>query len=463
MKRLVVGLLLVFLAFGSLAAQEVDAVSSASWHLDLQGFRDHDLQTYEVRHMMDEGKGVTYAAEQRGRTVEYEGVPFTSILAFVDGAAFEDPWQFDADRWDEGYEVTITASDGYAATFVSSELEQDALIFAMTRDGESVSPRLVGDAAKSLWVKDIVKIEIGVESDEGDRLREAFRFTLTVNNEEHEFSLADLKDSPYYAEGRGQYTTSAGSEFASEYGGVYLRDFLEQYVQIEDDASITFVATDGYEMTYSGSQLKDESDGRWLLAFEENGKPLPPDPGYLRTIKIGPDTPNIPGHLSVKMIAEIRIDGEPFRSFVLEMRGAKDMDVSRDSLQSYLAFEKKTVTFTHRGETNQYTGIPLYKMLAFADDPEYTPHGQDSSINPYNVEAAVEGYEIDVVASDGFTVTLDSRDVHENDDVILAMKKNGEELPDREWPLILVWDENAETVPEGIKNIRNIVAIHLSM
>lgn len=456
-------LMLLVLVAAALGAQTVDAVSAPTWHIDLQGYRDHDLQTYEVRHLMDDGRDVTFESEERGQRRVYEGVAFSDIIAFVDGSAFEDPWHFDDALWAEGYDVTLTAADGYAATFSTADVAADALIFAMTRDGEPVSPRVVGDTPKNLWVKDITTIEIGVASDDAAHLREEFELDLVVNGETTTFSIDDMEDSDLYATGRGQYTTSAGSVFASEYGGLYLRDFLEQYVQIEDSTSVTFVAMDGYEMTYSGSQLTDESDGKWLLAFEENGAPIPVDPGYLRTVKIGPDSPNIPGHLSVKMIAEIRVEGEPFRDFVLQMRGPLDIDVDRSTLQSYLAFEGRTVTFTRRGETNEYTGIPLYKILAFSDDPEYTPHGQDSSIDPYNRAAALAGYTIDIVAADGFTTTVDSRDIHENDDVIIAMKKNGEPLPDREFPLIIVWDENAQVVPEGLRPVRNIAKIQLNM
>jgi hypothetical protein len=125
--------------------------------------------------------------------------------------------------------------------------------------------------------------------------------------------------------------------------------------------------------------------------------------------------------------------------------------------------EGETVTFTRRGDSNRYTGIPLYKLLAFSDDPDNYPHGQDFSIDPYNADAAESGYQISVVATDGFSVTLDSRDVHENDHVVVAMRKNGEVLPERERPLILVWDEDADPVPEGIRNVRNIETIELDL
>ena len=442
----------------------VDAVSGPTWLIPLTGVRDHDLQTYEVRQLMEEdGRGVAVTVEESGQEVDYTGVLLTDILAFIDGAGFEDPWLFDADRWSDGYEVTITAGDGYAATFLTTEMDPDAIVFAMTRDGEYTHPRLVGDAPRSVLVRDIATIEIVVESDEAEAQRAAFELVLVANGEEHAFSLADLTESPLFAVGMGRYTTAAGTEFVAEYGGVFLREFLEQFVYVTPETSVTFVAVDGYEMTYGGGQVLDETDGRWLLAFEADGNPLPIDPGYIRTIRIGPDQPNIPGHLSVKMIAEIRVDGRPFRDFSLRMEGPLDRDLDRSTLQSQMAFYGNTVTFTRRGDTTVYSGIPLYRLLAFADDPDYVPHGQDFTVDPYNREAAIAGYTIDLIATDGFTVTLDSRDVHENEEVIVALTKEGEELPENEWPLILVWDVNADPVPEGIRNVRNIETIRLNL
>lgn len=445
-------------------AGEVDAVTGPTWTIELSGYRSHQLQTYEVRKMMDEqGLARAVTVTERGAEVEYTGVPLSSILGYVDSAGYEDPWQVDQELWESGYDVTVSAMDGYAATFNTAEFELDQLIFAMTRDGDPVYPRITGDSPRSLWVKDLMSIEAALGERAADAARAAFTLGVTANGETVRYTLDEMDDLTFYRTGTGQYTTSAGVEYQGEYGGVLLRDLLEQFVIIEPETSVTFVAVDGYEMTYSGEQILDESDGRWILAIEKDGEPLPVDPGYIRTIKIGPEVPNIPGHLSVRMIAEIIVEGETYDDFSLEITGPMNNELDRSTLQSTLAFTGQTVTFTHRGETNEYTGIPLYELLAFSDDPDYAPHRQDSSIDPYNREAALAGYDVTITASDGFSITLNSRDLHENDDVILAMKKNGEELPENEWPLIVVWDESLDPRPDGIKNVRNVARIELDM
>ncbi len=444
--------------------REVDAVTAPTWTVELTGHRNHELQTYEVRDMVnDQGLGRTITVEERGELVEYSGVPLSAILGVIDSPEFEEPWELNRALWHDGYDVTLTARDGYAATFNTADFATDELLFAVARDGEAIYPQTSGEVALALWVKNIVSVETSLGRSTADAARAAFDLLLTINGREHRYSLTDLEQLSFFLEGPGQYTTSAGVVHGGVYGGVLLKEMLEQFLQLEAETSITFVAVDGYEMTYSGEQVLDQADGRWLLAFERDGEPLPADPGYIRTIKVGPDTPDIDGHVSVRMIAEIVVDGEEYRDFSLRMLGPMNNDLDRSTLQSTMAFTEQTVVFTHRGETNEYTGIPLYELLAFSDDPRYAPHRQDSTIDPYNREAAAAGYNVIITASDGFAITLDSRDLHENDDVILALKKNGEELPESEWPLIVVWDEDAAPIPEGIKNVRNVVSIELEM
>ncbi|MFA6657895.1 MAG: hypothetical protein WCS38_11390, partial [Mesotoga sp.] len=60
---------------------------------------------------------------------------------------------------------------------------------------------------------------------------------------------------------------------------------------------------------------------------------------------------------------------------------------------------------------------------------------------------------VEIIAEDGFAITLDSKELHMNNGVILATIKNNEELPEDEWPLVLVWDK-AIVPPEGIKSVK---------
>ncbi len=132
-------------------------------------------------------------------------------------------------------------------------------------------------------------------------------------------------------------------------------------------------------------------------------------------------------------------------------------------MQSGVSCHNRTVTYYDRKNDLDiiYTGIPLWRLLAYSDDQDYAPHMQDSSIISYNRDAATEGYEVVISAADGFAITLNSSQLDKNDDVIIAMYRDGEELPESDFPLVIVWDKDAETVPEGIKAVRNIASIEL--
>jgi len=139
------------------------------------------------------------------------------------------------------------------------------------------------------------------------------------------FTREELAKSPYSVEAIGSYTTSAGTKYASTWGGVKLVGFLGQFVPVAADATVVFVASDGYEMSYRGAQILDAADGDWILAFRMDGQYLPNDPGYFRTIKVGPSKPNIDGHLSVRMVAKIVVKPGKVADYSLQMKGAHDL------------------------------------------------------------------------------------------------------------------------------------------
>jgi hypothetical protein len=435
-----------------------------AWRIDLSGARNDTLAPdYYGKLKALSGNYLEKTVEKKGSPTSYRGIPLKAVLAIIDGTDAAHPFVFDQGRWNQGYDVTLTAEDGYSATFSSLEVGVDALILADTENGVRLQrPMVVGDAGKSLWVKDLASIEIHVgpsalSSDAGK-----FSLQLDINGTRAEFTLDQLEKDADYIEGTGSFTTSAGTKYTNVYGGVRLAALLKRYMILSPDDSITFIATDGYEMTYPGSRILDQSDGEWILAFRMDGEYLPKDPGYIRTVKIGKDNPNIDGHLSVKMISKIVVKEKDFVDFSLKISGKLNMEIDRSTVQSCISCHGKDVEFERKGISGTYTGIPLYLLLAYADDPDYAPHRQDSKIISYNAEAAQKGYKVEITADDGFAITLDSRDLHGNGDIIVGMYKNQAILDPTEFPLVLVWDKAAEKLPEGIKNVKRVEAIRLT-
>jgi len=438
-----------------------ESLPTPGWSVTLLGVREDLLEAARFEEAKVHGSHyLEMVLERKGQTQLYRGMPLYLIAAMVDGSDSEHPYTVDRSRWSTGYDITITGADGYSATFNTAEVDPKALILADSVNGVPVAPMIAGDAPGNLWVKDVVEIELAL----GAVIQEEpeFELVLDINSKVASFTLQELEESIYYIEQEGSYTTSAGSTYGGLWGGVRMPDFLGQFLNLKPETSLTMVAMDGYEMTYSGKDVLDTGDGVWILAFKLDGEYLPMDPGYIRTIRVGPGNPNIPGHSSVRMLQKIVVKQEGYRDFSITISGKMEWTLDRQTIQSGVNCHKRMVDFERKGAAARYTGIPLYLLLAYADDPNYAPHHQsDKSILSYSRKLAQVGYTVEIEAADGFVVSLDSREVDGNDDLILGMYKNGDELPSDEFPLILVWDKAAETVPAGAKPIRQITAIRL--
>ena len=248
--------------------------------------------------------------EVRGVQHKYEGIPFRQIVAMVDGDEDIHPYKFDRDAWVRGYDITITAADGYSATFNTAEVNAESILLAVRDNGEPVTPRILGDLPRSSWVGNVVEIKLGFGSAAAEV---EYELILDVNGAATVFAVPQLERSAFYVEGPGSYTTSAGTTITAIWGGIRFSDFLKAHFPLSATDTVTMVAIDGYEMSYSGAEVLDDSGGIWIIAFKQDGEYLPVDPGPFRTIKIGPGTPDIPGHSSVSMIARVKVSGEAYR------------------------------------------------------------------------------------------------------------------------------------------------------
>jgi hypothetical protein len=304
---------------------EADTVSAATggWSIRVTGFHDQAVdQGYFEEAQMHRSHYVDREFTRRGETRTYSGMPLRLVIAMVDGEDREHPYRFDEALWQEGYDVTLIARSGYSITFSTAELSPDELIIADRVDGTKVPPRIVGDVPGTFWIEELIAVETDLAL--GGEIEE-FVLDIRVDGTVKEFTLGELEASPYFTENTGSFTTSAGTRYTHTYGGVSLVDFLSSFVQIEEDTTLVFTASDGYEMSFRGEQFLDSTGGTWILAFRRDGEYLPLDPGYIRTVKVGPGDPNIDGHLSVKMVEEITISGEKFEDFGLIFRGRADV------------------------------------------------------------------------------------------------------------------------------------------
>jgi len=460
------------------AEKVVDEVSAATstvvyWDFNIEGIRDENINQklyWELKKTaMTDGSYKTLVVERKGVASTYTGIPLKNFIARIDGEDWREPFEFDLAKWESGYEVTLTAMDGYSATFTTAEVNPDSFYVYDQKDGQAVKPGIIGkDVSSKYLVNDLASIQCALFTD--DAAEDLVMLEIVINGEQNNFSRTDLTKTPYYITGKGGFTTSAGTYFENIYGGIRFADFLQSFISLGDDNTVTLIAKDGYSMSYEFSELKNIDDGIWILAFEMDGEYMADDPGPFRGVKVASDSssrvPNIEGHSSPKMVKRVEISAEAFRDFSLLVKGRMESTLDRATIQAGIncTAHKTAVSYFNKktGELESYTGIPLFALLAYGDDSSFAPHKQTAKdVLAYDKAAALAGYQVKISAADGYSVTLDSREVDGNNDVIIAMYQGEDELSDVDWPLKLVWDERAEVVPTGIKAVRNVVSIEL--
>ena len=263
----------------------------------------------------------------------------------------------------------------------------------------------------------------------------------------------------------GTFTKSTGTEYAATYTGVPLMTLIGN-VPAENTVRVT--ATDGYSMNYAVEMLADRSEGVWILAYEENGVPLAEDVGPFRVVMVGEDNPNFTSSLSAKMVATIEVLGV-YEPYALTVRGAVERVFERPELEAGIGCpcHTATVSVTSKGETHTYTGLPLWRLVAYADDDAFPPADEGIHYNDedFSDALAATGYEITLVASDGYAQTVAADLIARDDRFVVAFKKDGVFLdPEDNGYMRFVYDDSV-VLPDGVslKSVKFLLEILLGL
>ncbi len=183
-----------------------------------------------------------------------------------------------------------------------------------------------------------------------------------------------------------------------------------------------------------------------ILAYEEGGKPIPDEQGGpLRVAFVGPDSPITDGHFWIKWVNKIEILGG-VEEWNLTLRGAAITEVmDRSTFESGVGCHG--VSWTD-DKNRTWEGIPLWKLVGWVDD---------SNKHDFNDTLADLGYNVTVIASDGYSKTFNSSFVARNDNIIVANELNGTALPEKYWPLRLVGPDLKKS-----EMVRNVVEIRIT-
>ena len=273
--------------------------------------------------------------------------------------------------------------------------------------------------------------------------------TLTVTSGEKSVTLTweELQALPAY-EGPGGRISSVGKVTPpTTFKGVTVEDLCALVGGFSKENSVQITAKDGYQMTFSYDQIVtgnydtyDPSDGTnkpydgklWtVIAYEEEGQPIPAErDGPLRMAILGTDKVVTDGHWWIKWVESIEVKAAQ-DEWTLHLKGALSEEMDRGTFETGSSPSCHGTSWTD-AEGQTWEGIPLWLLVGRVDD-ENKHEGR-----AFNDDLAAAGYEIHLIASDGYSITLESAPIARNNKIFLAYRLNGAPLPEKYWPLRLI-------------------------
>ncbi len=288
--------------------------------------------------------------------------------------------------------------------------------------------------------------------------------TLVGEKGEKQFTLNQLEALPAYTGYAGIKSSTGVVTLPAEYTGVRLSDLTNMVGGITKTNGVTLVAKDGYGMTFSYNMIMDHAftaydpatgaeqtpskDLTVIVAYAREGKPLGDDEGPLRLMVATPQPGGqvVDGHWSVKWIERISVT-KASAEWKVQLEGAVPGKLDKPTYVNCASPGCHGSGWVDAAG-KRWEGVPLYLVAGLVDDKK--GHGAEA----YNAALARKGYDIVIETATGKVVTIDSRDIAGKQNVILAGKVDGGELPDELFPLRLVGPGLSEAqMPGGIARI----------
>lgn len=259
-------------------------------------------------------------------------------------------------------------------------------------------------------------------------------------------TLADIEKLPVTSGMAGIKSSTGKITAPMLFSGVSLRDLADLAGGIDESMGINLVASDGYSISYSfdqimngsyiaydpvsGDELRNPPVLDAILAYQVDGQPLDTQQdGDLRLVIISKDANQVTdGHWSVKWVNKVEVRST-VQDWVLNMSGAIDGVIDRASFESCSGCHPASWT-DDKGQV--WSGTELWRLMGYADDA--VKHEGFS----YDVKKAKAGYDVTLIAADGYEVTVNSDDADRNHEWVVAMLVDGVPLDEKNFPLKFV-------------------------
>jgi hypothetical protein len=259
-------------------------------------------------------------------------------------------------------------------------------------------------------------------------------------------TMADIEALPDISDSTGDITSSGTIEGPSQYKGVALTDILKAVGGITADEGVRISAKDGYSMTFSYNQIVkgtefptyDSTTGKEVppaatitvfMDYEKDGQPLDDSVGPLRLGIMAPGQVT-DGHWWVKWAQKIEVIALQ-RSWTLNDVGTITENISKSDFEAGCAPGCHGVSWTD-AQGHVWSGEPLWLLAAYV-----TPTDPSNPMGQFNTAVWNQGFEVEVIASNGSLVTYSSSDINNNNNIIVANQEDGQPLSSTQFPLAL--------------------------
>ncbi|PVX23181.1 MAG: hypothetical protein CW691_11385, partial [Candidatus Bathyarchaeum sp.] len=196
----------------------------------------------------------------------------------------------------------------------------------------------------------------------------------------------------------------------------------------------------------TGDEVEATKPIKVVLAYYCDGAELGSSDGPLRLVALGSEGLITEGHYWIKSVVKIEIR-QSVQEWALTLNGSVVEEMNRITFTTH-AQTKYSANWTD-DDSQVWTGIPLTALLGRVDD---------SDSKTFNQTIAEQGYTVMVIASDGYSIELNSTFISQNENILVANALDDSALPEKYWPLRLVGSDLEKS--QMIRNIAEIQIIY---
>jgi hypothetical protein len=423
----------------------VAGTGPAEWAMYLDGALNKSLSGAEFGSLASEQRvNVT-----QGGT-EWSGIPMWSVVALIDGGPRRGEGSFNESYAADGYEVKVVGST--SKSFSSHDIAgNDGILIADHSEGAALSSPV------------LVSPDTTVEDITGIRLFPLWK-TKVSGEKTVELFYSEISELDSMEGTAGFLKVTGNVVGPMEIRAVPILSVLELSGPLPSDYSVEVKAVDGYSIMLSKEEVEGQVDiydasgnkigfggATCVICYEvDDSTDFSGEPfriGYLKGEDAITD-----GHYWVKEVNSLTIK-QPVTDWTLELKGLTEYSLNRTAFESAATCSEHRVALniTRKGETHSYQGLPIWVPISIID-------GKDDPEGHYffNDELARDGYDVLIVAADGFNTTLNSSLLWRNDGMILAYLMDGEVLPEGDGPLMVVGEGLS-----GKQMVKQVVSMRL--